>query len=280
MKILAAVIAIALAAWQPPAMAGASGRVTQGQLSYTLVDLAPEDGIAPSLVFEPLPNPGPVDPVNMAHGSVRYAVGDDSRFVEQAATGTDPLVLGYDLGSAGAITARLDGRGQPATQRLAIEAGANPGEHGDVQVGSWMYVGDMGFTLSANTRVEFSTTLHVQAGVTSAAGANEWFQSASWMYLMMGHFPDTTGFDWDHELVTVHADPAWGAPRDVDTTLTMTVAYDNTALEGQYGTVSFNTSVNAMAAQPVPEPAALSMMFAGLLVLGGTRLRARSRLRC
>ncbi|MBB3221304.1 hypothetical protein [Pseudoduganella umbonata] len=65
----------------------------------------------------------------------------------------------------------------------------------------------------------------------------------------------------------------------MDKTLTMTVAHDNTTLEGVFGTVIFNTWAHANSPLLVPGPGVLSMALAGLLVLGGARLRARSRLR-
>ncbi|MBB3221677.1 PEP-CTERM sorting domain-containing protein [Pseudoduganella umbonata] len=278
MKLFTAVFALALAAHPAPACAGASGSVTVGQLTYTLVDLDTADGIAPSLVFEPLPNPNPSDPSHLGFASVVYSMGFDTGHQEQAAVGTEPLELSYDLGSAGAVTGRLDGRAMPATQQLTVEASANYGTHGGVRTGAYMDTGYMGFTLSPRTRVEFSTIMHVQAGVTSGPALNEWFFGRGVMSLWFGDLPEPTAYYQDAAFAAATVDPLSG-PRNVDESWTMTVAHDNTSLEGQLGTVTFNTSTTAQSVSFVPEPGALSMALAGLLVLGGARWRARSRRR-
>jgi MYXO-CTERM domain-containing protein len=273
MKTVACILVLALAAHLSPAHAGASGRATQGQLGYTLVDLDPGDGIAPSLVFASLPDPAPAGAPGAAHGGAYALLPSGTRYDERFGTGTAPIVLGHDLGAAGSVFARLDGRAQPGTHVLAIDASANGGSTGAVQVGAWLDTGGMAFTLSARTRVEFHTTFQVQAGVTAGPGADEWFQGASWMYLTMGSDPDTAGFDWDHALATAHADPGWGVPRTVDTTLVLSVASDNAGGASRYGTVSFSTWVGAVSA--VPEPHALPMVLGGLLVLAARRRRMR-----
>lgn len=249
--------------------AASSGQLTIGQLSYTLTDLDPNDGVTPSISFSDISGDGLAPATVMLVWSHNGTGGNNEVNAEDA----QPIRYGYSepgLSLGGSIS------GAPADpttldMRAYARADATDGDGAGTDVEFWST--PMGYVLSPNTSLTVSAVAHFSAdGVP--AGLRDNFTAEARLSLggygtLSGPFSLVFPADMDVE--------SGDGPVDTSEVLTLTYANDSTAsVNGGlslYGTVraaTFGSSVS-----PVPEPGRLAMLGAGLPLLLALRRRAR-----
>lgn len=237
---LAACLFLVLAALATPAMAQQAAGVGIGQLRYTLVDLDPDDGIAPWI------------------GLNGYATHADAQVYDQAGNRID----GVEIDHAGATGFDDDYAGLHADTRDAT-ASVDLILHG-----GWGYVSAgqvFRFLLSPHTRVVFS------------ADADAWARpeapGVSWPTAIAELYGSLHGID-DGERFT---DTLRIEDGSLQRTLSVTAASEGDWVDGR---IAFDAyAVAESHALPVPEPAMPGMLLGGLgvLALAGRRRRQRRR---
>jgi hypothetical protein len=247
-----------------PAQAEAWGRVTNSQFSYSLIDLDPEDGVTPSISFQPVQT----FPQQAPWGRYNYWEGPVFSGEDISGSGPGPFSMAMR-----APHARVDGRANGDTPdsvalELAVRAdGAGAGE--DLRIHSFVVSLSQGFVLSPNTGIIIESRGNFWGKVDRQG---EFFDGGGQLSL--------TSFDADGnrstwgrgEFLLASLEP--GESGEVDRDYLVDTMYWNQSSEAVEGTLDL--SVFAYAVSPVPEPAPLALAALGsALVL----LRARRRSR-
>lgn len=238
-------LAAALCAWA--GLAGnayaiaATAHAEARAVQFTLIDLNPDDGIAPLLTFG-----------DFTVGGYTY-LRDNGNFLLQ-----DP-VLTY--GSAGISSAYGSAQASAAPDLFSSTATMTDiRPRNEFQAGSGI---SRDFTLSPYTAVIWNT-----AGVLSVQRPDGLAGNKAGVTLS-AYFTDLQNGHQEYQTLSEEYSTDLGSsPFD----LSLRVASDAQALTGR---ISLQTQVNAaIFAQPVPEPETYGMLAAGLLVIGA-RLRRR-----
>lgn len=264
--LLKSLAAVALLGYSMAAHASSSGMITVGKFSYTLVDLHPNDGIAPSLQF--LQEYGGWSSASVA-GYYDSAHGWD--FIHDGSAGTNTLGVSHtDPVNGIEIKSYVGHRQQPDTHFLQLVA-RTP------QDGTWGYLegnassGNLNFVLSPGTAVTFSVPIRTSVTITEAPGAEQLFATLTWVTLWLGDDPN-----FSHN-------QAFREPTDGTLELLHTVSpsYANTSDQAITGAISMQTFIWASSSGivPVPEPNAAFTLLAGLCALGLRRQWACRRTR-
>jgi hypothetical protein len=171
------------------ARADASASISVGTLTYTLYDLDPADGIAPSLAFAG------------SAGSLRAPIVDEFLVLDGAETfvrlptSTDAAPVAYDrqlttgtLSLSGSL--RIDGRDAPTATTLAAATSAGVLGH-ELRYRLAPDVGVTAFTLSANTAVQMSVAYGVTLSTVpwSPDAPREVATAAAWLEAALGAAP-------------------------------------------------------------------------------------------
>lgn len=274
--------ASALAGMAQGAAASATSASGLGAVTITLIDLDPNDGITPSILFAPDAggNTGGV-----VSGELRSWTQDDEAFREFRSQGyglASSVSAGRDtaMASASGTITGLAGAGFAALG-VQGQAGSGPAARGSYDVtaqSAWV-----GFTLSANTAVQFSASGWAQ-GATSTGGDPEtgWDEAGGALVALHAAGAGADGtLVWDDaehiatasyvldELGNVHGDTqSWNG--------LLSVSFSN--LSGASADGIFTADARAFghsAVSAVPEPATGLMLLGGLgLVAALTRRRA------
>jgi hypothetical protein len=280
-----------LAACASPALADAYGSATIGNVTVTVIDLDPNDGIAAGIAFMPDPtkyyggalvrgyaNTGPngsQDPgTQLKTFFVRGAwqatnVHDgatvDLAHVQGDLTGSGSGVGFSDLSLEGAA-------GSTATGRSHFWGwGSVPGNPG----------GHLDYVLAANTKVVFSIDASLNAGTTigHVAGAPDSESAMAMVGLYAsGTAPDGTTLVEDLQERTARVAYVDGAPMGGGTDSwsgVVTASFSNVGLQGSAGEFWAYASIEGdSVVAAVPEPSTWAMLLGGLAFVG-TRLRRR-----
>ncbi len=144
--------ALVVAAFPASATTGASATAVLSDMQLQLVDLAPDDGIAPTITF----TPGTTFIQAIAAGQNLY-----QELPDPFAAGAESIATGQ-----GTATASLAGdvRGAGATITTGATAAGDSGVAPN-EVDAFVFFGETGFTLSPHTEVEFTGTATVAADV-------------------------------------------------------------------------------------------------------------------
>lgn len=251
------------------------GQVNHGQLDYTLFDLDPTDGIAPSLSFLPTPPAGADRVGNLTAAiDVQTPVGGvvDKRFGDDLG----PYHLSLGIPGRAGMRASASGRGDADAARIGIEAWANPSSEGPITHGySWIQGDAIGFVLSPNTRVSFTSAGSYAAEIDDGDFDGQFLTENR----LLIHTLDPNG---ELALVEMNLSGAdirvnageGGIVHGAD--FSLEAAWDNRSVAEAQAYVALNSyasmHLQAAAPPPVPEPGAFPMLVAGL---GGTALWAR-----
>lgn len=236
---IATILCTALLGVAPGASAQLSAASSFDSFAYRLVDLDPCDCIAPGITFTSDASVTGWALLRDIDGAVRESVQDDSR--------GSPIQVRIDLADA-----HLAGDATPtsASSFVDIESGI-----ADTNTDSFL-----GFVLAPYTQVTFTIQAHANA---SAAGfPNYAFATVA----VNGTVTDENG---DHIIETD------GLSSYLASSNTLSVTLSSAGVE-RIGTLEFATAAHALL-QPVPEPAPMAMLAAGLAVVGGCARRRSSR---
>lgn len=277
---LAAAIAI-LSAVPLTATAQIHVSASVGQLSFTLKDLDPDDGVMPSIVFAALPAGAATLNAYVAEAG---ALSPSSKYVQGGLPSSMTALAGADSRLALAVSGAVPGA---VTVNAALDL-AGSGAAWSRVFGS-ASADNLSFTLTPHTELLLSASSTLSAGTPAAmaAQAGEGGSAVTSMSLDVA-----TGGSWTSRYVYQSAyagatrDAATGVPvfsgQPVVNDDALSIVFDNTS--GWYGAGVLSLAATATASaytaavlplSPVPEPCAVGMIAAGLLMmallLGGGR---------
>lgn len=240
--------AFATAALLVAAMGAASTAAAQSTASasinnvnYQLIDLNPYDGIAPSITFGGLPAAANV----VLYGDTGYSIP----VLSDGSLTYGPISISNASGSAFAEI-------QEASGASRVEIFSNSGFGASLT--------EFSFVLSPNTRLIFTGDASVSA-VTDPAGGN----ASATAYLQVGFSNEGGTTDVFNRSTLLSTDG--------DRSGHLLALIDSGAM-AMNGTYAFATDSEASSlAAPIPEPASVGMLLAGLGVLAGLQRRRASR---
>jgi hypothetical protein len=221
------------------AQSTASASVTN--VNYQLIDLNPYDGIAPSITFGGLPAAANV----VLYGDPGY---------------TNPVlsdsILNYGTVSINNASGTAFAEIQETSNRSQVQVFSNSGFATSLT--------EFSFVLSANTRLIFTADASV-TGTIDPAGGN--VDATAWLQLGFPNEDGTNGQFNRSYLYTTDGDRSGHLLALLDSGAGLT-----------NGTYAFGTESSASSlAAPIPEPASVAMLLAGLGALAGLQRRRASR---
>jgi hypothetical protein len=246
---LAAIGIAAAAATALPAGAQSTASATVGNLNIQLIDLAPGDGIAPSLTF--------TGTSNTFANAILYS---DTTFtniaLEDSSVGTDnsPAHASNGSGNADAFASTLS---VSATTNMFSNSG-------------WTLAqGTMDFILSPNTRAIFTVIASVSALPDfTEGGLGAAFGSA----LLYGEVTNDASSG-----VTSFSSNMISSLFNEQRTLSAVIDSQGVEASGWIGMQAMAESMSLAPVSSVPEPATVGMLAAGLGVLSGAARRRKGK---
>jgi hypothetical protein len=273
-----------LAAMAQGAAASATSAGGIGAVTITLIDLDPSDGIAPTIQFAPDTggNSGGV-----VSGELRSWTADNESFREFSSRGFDlasSVSTGRELAMASG-SGSIMGLAGVGFSALAAQGQAGSGIDSrgsyDMSAASpWV-----GFTLSANTAVQFSASAWAQ-GATSTGGdpSTGWDEAGgAFVALSAASFGTDGSLIWDDDQQFATArytlDDAGNVVGDTQSwSGLLSVSFSNTTGNSADGIFTAEASAFGHSAiAPVPEPATGLMLLGGLGLLGAVARRRAAR---
>jgi MYXO-CTERM domain-containing protein len=275
----AAVIVLGSAAGAPGtahAAAGAEARIVD--ITYTLVDLDPTDGIAPafSVVNDPMVNrlrtELTVDVANSLLGTSDNAINANFSFI--APLSLDRAVVGNQAHATASPT--------DVSAWVLSEAKGHASAFSSA-VSNLLFTGDFGLQLTPHTSITISADAIVKAFDTGAPGPEgiepfEHAQAESWIRIQAGDPGDGSG-PQDELSMFVAQTNADAAADTVDGSGAMSVSFSNLSAAPLFGYLSMRSTADAFGVTPVPEPPAWALALVGLAGLTLLRRHRARRLR-
>lgn len=269
-------LAVIAALASTPAQAEAKATVVLSNLRFELIDLTPNDGVAPRFTLTSAGG-------SLVDAAVAGARQGDRQVLEGATTFA-PLNASAALSFAQAQAAVwADGL---SVSGFAIGSGAQPDDR--AQFGAttqpWDSLGGGQLTLSANSllriRIDVSQSLSTSVGY-DPAGAGSWEYAIASAHLnVVGAGPlgvDTQeSYDATYQMVG-NFDPSGGpfGPEFASVSRTLEISFANRSAGDLNGRLQLGAAVSGESSvSPVPEPASVALMLAGLTAVGW---RARRR---
>ena len=243
--------AMALFTGEAFAVGNADATAVLSNFSIQLIDLAPDDGIPPTITFVPGNSAGSaIAGSQLVENTFPDPFAENSESVANGSGSASASLAGDPLGGSATITTAATALGDPHMAFSQAE--------GDVEFG------ELSFTLSPHTEVEMNATLTLDADVTQAViglavaeGGYDFFGPAGdpefFISIEAEDFPGYEHVDDTQSLFATYTN---------DTDAAMDVGFD--------GGVQSYANVNE-----VPEPATWLLLMAGLLA-GLARPRARA----
>ena len=259
-----------------------TGEVSHGHLGYTLFDLDPNDGVTPSLDFLPTPSAAEERGGKL---SAAIAVHTPGRSAEGERVGDDPGPFSYALGipDEAGFSLSASGRGDPGTMDIGVEAWAGAPSDGSTRFGhGWIQSDALGFVLTPNTRVSFSSAGSYAADIAGGEVSGQFLTENLLMVYDTG--ADGQVLDSEHDRMGADLRSQSGADGFAHAAdFTLAVDWYNWAdaqTQAHVSLYSFASihlqNTNPVPPLPVPEPGVLPMLAAGLAGLAW-RVRRRNR---
>jgi hypothetical protein len=273
MKLLAILAAAAASLCAATAAAGTtSGNASFGPVTFTLTDLDPNDGIAPSITLLPLSGSA----ASQSEIDLDYFDGGGQQDAQLLASDGTPLTLNRTT-PTGSLEASVTGLADPATWNLTADAKVDTTGDQYITASAGAFSPMQDFVLSPNTELSISASSHMSGTIPVDGESNQLIGNA---YILL-NVPDALGphytFSAPASMVLMSAMTA--PTYDYATPLVLT--YDNNSAQSVSASFQLYTSIDAKhvaGALPVPEPAELDMVAAGLPLLLVLRRRARRRM--
>ncbi|AXA89714.1 PEP-CTERM sorting domain-containing protein [Massilia sp. YMA4] len=254
------------------ALAASTAHLSAGHLTYTLVDLTPDDGIAPSITFgaQPFTYFQYAFSPEVRAGSWDGAMSGGGGTISQQLWTRENASQADTHGNSTAL-ASLSGRLQPETTQLALDGRVD--RTGDRALSiSAVFSGPTVFELSANTAVVFSADSHITASLNEDPGAT----LGLWAFSRLGlHKPG-----YNYELPQWTTSEVWyigTSSKEYDLSQTLTMEYRNDTTEAVVRAVDLQAQMSLRSEVPVipdvPEPATWMSLAAGLGLVGLWRRR-------
>lgn len=269
---LAAAMSAALLLASANASASGHGTVTLDHFSYTLTDLDPNDGIAPSITFLPMSGA----PGDAAFVQLEYAFGPSSEPVIKRSVGTEPISLEDTRSSTMALGASASGLGSLATTSLSASLRADNDNYlGTLTSSAWS--GTEAFVLSPHTELSLIATVHLDGAMAPNAfsdfglGAEIRLDpTPNHLFTLEGDYGSNASagpvsFDRIMHVVGAYAN-------DNDTSLTGTLQLVVSTRADGFG---YQGTGDGGIPSPVPEPAQAAMYAVGLGLLLARRRNKR-----
>ena len=268
MKSLSLVALLAAAAFTPAAFGqSANSTVTFSNFHYTLTDLTPDDGLAPSATF--------------TFRTFLFVTGEDLKFSKKRYSTDDVVTQNLSMNMPGATfyASTTAGTGQQHlngasayTYGSAIITG-NEKRYGDTQYNyysSSASVCDGTFTLAPGTKITFYADVYAFASSDTGVYTD---QSVAYATGWLG------GFDGHHDVVAeVQANAIHHGDYGLKTeekTQSLELSFSNYNAEPftSYVYAGAQSSGTAVDMAPVPEPSTYAMFFAGLGLIAFAKRR-------
>lgn len=278
-SVLAAAALAALSFVTANASADAGGTVTLGQFSYTLTNLDPNDGITPSITFLPAPTTGASAGAGML--LFEYSAGKMSQSPYVDGAGKQPVSADY-VAQGLSIGGSLNGTVSLDTASLSLHASADQSSGQEVSAWATANSRRVDFILSPNTALTVQANVHFSGAITAGGDLNRLDMDGDiWL----------TGEDANGDPVSQYftTDTGFlsGPTPAFDRIASLVGSYSNASAASFDGSLLLYATVDALSVPsattspglpaPVPEPANLAMLAAGLPLLLALRRRARHK---
>jgi hypothetical protein len=240
---LAALLGCALALGASNSVASATASVQLSDFQFQLIDLDPNDGIAPSIDLSAYPGSrayvgGNVDQASSVFGPVLITVSYEDGFLELAS-------ITGDLANGGSATTVATVGDVPTNYRFAGST-IVLGEHAASSL----------FTLSPRTQLVISGTVDITASTSRVDGFTGYARSLA-EFALSTALIGFNNVDTDVAIIDAHDNSARSQQSD------LSVALSNTTDAAMQGGFSVQLTSNA-SVRPVPEPGNLPLMLAAL----------------
>lgn len=270
-------LACALAFSVTQALAASNASANLAEVNFTLIDLMPDDGIAPSFT------------ILYPNGATRLSVGaDDYSTGDKQADGTDhPGTFTYQ----GSLLAELlNGRAFAAsgTSQLTAQGAANGGlTYFSASASTGVVGSDYGISmlLSAHSVLQIDAKVNLAASASNAPGCTscsptENASAAARLALFYSYYdPSTYSSPYFNEVRTeqINARASLGHDESVSFQDSWRVVFNNTTNSQLAGVLGLHVYVSGGGTTPVPEPETWGLGLAGLASAGYVLSRRRSR---
>jgi hypothetical protein len=261
--LFAAALAASLAvAFHHPARAAAGAEARIVDITYTLVDLDPGDGIAPAFSFvnDPVVNRFrtelTADVSNSLLGTADNGINAAFSFI--AALNLDRAVVGNQAHASSSPTS--------ASAWVLSEARGHASAFSSAE-SNLLFADDFGLRLTPRTSITVTATATVTAFDTGVAGAEghafEFAQAAAFLRLRAGDPGDGSGpQDTLSQRTALTTVDAFGDA--VDASGLLSVSFDNLSATPLFGYLSVRSTASAFGVTPIPEPSVWSLALIGL----------------
>jgi hypothetical protein len=268
MKKMTLAALLAASAFSPAAFAQyANSTVTFSNFHYTLTDLTPNDGLAPSATF--------------TFTNSVYATGSDTA-IEESASSKDDMVTkqvtvsapGYNATAsitAGTDIQHLTGAAAAASGSVTLTGKEPDGQFNTYASHASIYDGT--FILAPGTRITFYADIHAFASLDTGTADQDAFAVADGTMIGWGGVDGSGIVD---AKAIIRSDDL--GPKTDETTNTIQITFSNYGFKPNTGHLYAETSVYGYVfvnTVPVPEPSTYAMFLAGLGLIGFAKRRRK-----